>query len=576
MRSPKHQSPTVLLMAVVLVSGGFLLQPRASLAASAYQLQADTKIHVESFKTAETTVLPINHADFAAQLTEAVRQQLDDENRLQTDLRLPALKLVGAIVSYRDSLLNVQVELYDGKQYLAYSRVERQLDPDGDWKEDGELMAEQLLDELMSQIKQPPEQVINLPVSDCHGYRPTTDCNDIDRRDWGWWRQGADEHRDHGAKPPRPAVKHPPHDEHPGHEHDDRHVAGEHRRHPHEKHHWITDEQMDHHHKSPRIEGAVSERTHPRREVETAVKTDGQITLPEDSGSPTKAGSPIGNSAESGQHSPDVKRPHRESQREDEARNSGHAEHVEQPFNTTLQPKAEVPHSAADQAQPTDTGIKSLKPDHSALPTVDKNRLAEPVRQPAIADAVSSPVEHTAPVLDAVAPGASRSIGTAINNEDSLSTPIPSDSTTRISPASSTGYSSDSATASGGSSVSSTSGSSDNGSTSSRSFTAAPSSSSSSGYSSSDSTAAAGAPSSSATSFSSGSGSSASSVSSAPSASSSDESTPSISPTSSPSPQTSAPPVSVPTPSPVAAPEPAKPEPEKPAQPASNPNGVKP
>ncbi len=579
MRSPKHLSPSILLMAVVLVSGGFLLRPSASLAASAYQLQADTKIYVESFRTTETTVLPINHADFAAQLTEVIRQQLDDEHRLQTDLRLPALKLVGAIVSYRDSLLNVQIELYDGKQYLAYSRVERQLDPAADWTEDGELIAEQLLDELMSQIKQQPEQVINLPARDCHGYRPTADCNDIERRDWGWWRQGTDEHRDHGAKPPRPAAKRPPHGEHPRHEHDDQHAGGEHGRHPHEKHHWLADEQKGRHQKSPRIEGAVSGIGHPRRETEAALKTDDQITLPEDSGSQTKTGSPIGHSAESGQHSPDKKRHQRESQRDDEGRNSGHAGHVEQPFNTPLQPKSEAPHSAADTAQPTDNGIKSLEQDNSALPAVNNDRLAEPLRQPAITDAVSSPVEQATPVVDAVAPAASpatRSIGTAVNSEDSLSTPISSDSTARISPASSTGYHSDSAAASGGSSASSTSGSSDNGTAFSRSFTAAPSSSSSSGYSSSDSAAASGVTSSSGTSFSSGSGSSASSVSSAPSASSRDESTPSVSPASSPSPQISAPPVSVPTPSPVAAPEPAKPEPEKPAQPASNPNSVKP
>lgn len=269
MPSPKYTLSRLHVTIAILLQGGMLIQPLPSLAADQKapinQIQNATKILVEPFTTAASADLPVSHLDVAALLTEAIRKQLDDENRFQADLRLPALKLVGVVLSYKNSRLDVQAELYDGQHYLAYSRVEREIDPAGDWQADIDLMAEQLLDELIAELRRPQKQGssqrFNFSPNHCvnpQGYAGDSACNNGYYSDWGWWRHHHDGYRARDHKDHR--------------NHDQFRVRDEHSRHPHnkqdeqhqEKHHWVTGAGIEHHHKARRIEGAIPARPHQR------------------------------------------------------------------------------------------------------------------------------------------------------------------------------------------------------------------------------------------------------------------------------------------------------------------------
>ncbi len=159
-----------------------------------------SKIFVEPFTTDVSTALPSPHVNAAQMLTDTVRNQLSAENRLQTDISARSLRLVGMIVSYQDATLDVQGELYDGDKFLVYSRVKRHLAPDDDWERGIELVVEQLLDELignMRALQQPEYSSYYAPYADSYfygnsGYASSYFSDDY-YRNWGWWRH----HRNH-------------------------------------------------------------------------------------------------------------------------------------------------------------------------------------------------------------------------------------------------------------------------------------------------------------------------------------------------------------------------------------------
>ena len=286
MPSPDHRFARLQFTIAILLHGSLVFQPIDSVAAepktSVAQLQKVSKLFVEPFSTAIAANLPENHLDVAALLTEAIRKQLDDEHRLQTDSRLRALKLVGVVLSYSDLLLNVQAELYDGNQYLAYSRVERQLEPADDWLEDIDLIAEQLLDELIDELRKSQQQGnsqhFNISPNNCfnrHSYASDPACNNSYYSGWGWWRQYDGYHaRDRKGR----------------HDHDQIRVHEEHHRQPHneqhknhqEKHHWISDASIEHHHKPRRIEDVIPAPLNTNPSVEMAKPIESETGLPQE------------------------------------------------------------------------------------------------------------------------------------------------------------------------------------------------------------------------------------------------------------------------------------------------------
>lgn len=157
-----------------------------------------SKIYVFEMTPAPNLQLPAGHEDALIQLSQNVRQQLAHENKLQSDPRIHSLSFYGAILSYRDGVIDVQGELYDDEQFLVYSRVKRQLAVGEDWRIALNLIAEQLLDQLMVKLQQSlPANVpapIPLPPSPAPDPWPLESC-------WGCWRHGADDSHGHHRKP---------------------------------------------------------------------------------------------------------------------------------------------------------------------------------------------------------------------------------------------------------------------------------------------------------------------------------------------------------------------------------------
>ncbi|MEQ1529500.1 MAG: hypothetical protein ABL925_09300 [Methylococcales bacterium] len=138
-------------------------------------------------------------------LKTAIRQQLLNENLLQEDAGVHSLSLKCVILSYENNILEVQAELYDDHEFLVYSRIRRQIAVTDNWELGLQLVAEQILDELMTQMKgraaymqqlRPQLYDINYMYVGGGAYYGS----------WGWWRQ----HRDHDRhdrdtqQPPEP------------------------------------------------------------------------------------------------------------------------------------------------------------------------------------------------------------------------------------------------------------------------------------------------------------------------------------------------------------------------------------
>ena len=152
-----------------------------------------SKIYVEPFSQYDSPEFLA--PDAAAQLTQKIIEQLGQENRLQIETDANSLTLHGTILSYQDATLDVQGELYDGEEFLVYSRVRRYVGQNDDFAVTMSLVAEQLLDELMSKMRAPQRVAYSEYYHSDSSSVQTGDANiDSYYNHWGWWRHRHDNH----------------------------------------------------------------------------------------------------------------------------------------------------------------------------------------------------------------------------------------------------------------------------------------------------------------------------------------------------------------------------------------------
>lgn len=108
-----------------------------------------SKIYVNGFSSASNLQLPSEHDNALYLLQYAVEHELFLQGRLQVENDMHTLTLQGVILSYQDGVFDLQGELYNDDEFLVYSRVRRHLDINDDWEQGINLIAKQLLDELM-------------------------------------------------------------------------------------------------------------------------------------------------------------------------------------------------------------------------------------------------------------------------------------------------------------------------------------------------------------------------------------------------------------------------------------------
>lgn len=196
-----------------------------------------SKIMVEPFGHYDRDSSPAQQA--AEKLTDKIIGQLGQENRLQVEIGTDSPTLYGVILSYQDATLDVQAELYDGGEYLAFSRVRRHVDQNEDMKPSLDLIAQQLLDELMGKMRdqQNSQQYFRADTSNSQ----TSDANlDSYYSRWGWWR-----HRHDNLGSPEP------------------------------QRHWDSDGQVDALPRSTRVIGYIEQK---RTELENSVDPQGKKT----------------------------------------------------------------------------------------------------------------------------------------------------------------------------------------------------------------------------------------------------------------------------------------------------------
>ncbi len=132
-------------------------------------------------------------------LKQAIRQQLLEENLLQEDITVHSLALKTVILSYENNIFEVQAELYDDDEFLVYSRVKRQIFPNDDWMLAEQLIAEQLLDELITNLRARTAYIERLrPNADYTAYAAYP--IGVYYGSWGWWRHK----RDHDVQEKNP------------------------------------------------------------------------------------------------------------------------------------------------------------------------------------------------------------------------------------------------------------------------------------------------------------------------------------------------------------------------------------
>jgi hypothetical protein len=166
------------------------------------QAQGLATIYVEDINsTYKGKQLPSLHKDAAQELTKAIRNQLIGENHLQTNPDVHALRMVGLMLAYRDNTLEVHGELFDDDRFLVYTLVERHLEPDGDWTEGLNLLAEELLDELIGKLRElQTSSTLYFNPNDC--YTNASRCGSSYYIGWGWWRTPGNEAKS------RPTLEH--------------------------------------------------------------------------------------------------------------------------------------------------------------------------------------------------------------------------------------------------------------------------------------------------------------------------------------------------------------------------------
>lgn len=173
---------------------------------SSSSIPEQSKIHLESFGKYDSN--SPETFDVGALISQNLTEQLALENRLQVAAGTESLTLHGAILSHQDGILDIQAELYDGNEFLVYSRVSRQINPE-QTVESIELVTSQLLDELMTKMRgQPDHHYSDYYQPDHNTNRSGNPKNDSYYQHWGWWRHRQDkpgdnteQHWDVDAKP---------------------------------------------------------------------------------------------------------------------------------------------------------------------------------------------------------------------------------------------------------------------------------------------------------------------------------------------------------------------------------------
>lgn len=125
-----------------------------------------SKIYVDTFSSASNVQFPDKHENALNLLQQAIEHELFLQGLLQVDKNIHTLSLHGVILSYEDEVFDVQGELYNGDEFLVYSRVRRHLDINDDWEQGITLIAKQMLAELMQKMQLPEPKPHPVPLPD--------------------------------------------------------------------------------------------------------------------------------------------------------------------------------------------------------------------------------------------------------------------------------------------------------------------------------------------------------------------------------------------------------------------------
>lgn len=125
-----------------------------------------SKIYVDTFSSASNVQFPDKHENALNLLQQAIEHELFLQGLLQVDKNIHTLSLHGVILSYEDEVFDVQGELYNGDEFLVYSRVRRHLNINDDWERGITLIAKQMLAELMQKMQLPEPKPHPVPLPD--------------------------------------------------------------------------------------------------------------------------------------------------------------------------------------------------------------------------------------------------------------------------------------------------------------------------------------------------------------------------------------------------------------------------
>jgi len=233
----QYRLPVLLALTLLLIIGCSSSPSRGASKIVDFRQRDLAKISIEHIPSTAVVSQPIQNNYALLLLENAIRLQLADENRLQTDDGIHSLRLQLKILSYQDNVLLAQGKLYDDDEYLVYSQVKRRFAANEDWEEVMELVAEQMLDELMLKMRELQQSAISeaptkyFAYSSSYGnvrtYSPTIYSSNLSYSDpyynnWGWWRRPRDDHHRH---------------EHETHRHDEKHQDHHSENHP--RRHWV-------------------------------------------------------------------------------------------------------------------------------------------------------------------------------------------------------------------------------------------------------------------------------------------------------------------------------------------------
>lgn len=232
----QYRLPVLLVLTLLVVIGCSASPSRGASKIVDFRQRDLAKISIEHTPSTAVASQPIQNNYALLLLENAIRLQLTDENRLQTDDSIHSLRLQLKILSYQDNVLLAQGKLYDDAEYLVYSQVKRRFAANEDWEEVMELVAEQMLDELMNNMRELQQSAITEAPTRYFAYssnytnyniynnvRPRTYntitysrtpiYSDPYYNTWGWWRRHRDNHHRHEHEAYREGHQNKHHDE---------------------------------------------------------------------------------------------------------------------------------------------------------------------------------------------------------------------------------------------------------------------------------------------------------------------------------------------------------------------------